>query len=71
VEVGALTEDGAIAAMVVDSSRQAVWACSSNDSTRAPEEITLPEDLRTVPSAGEDGHSDWLHRWEQHILSTP
>lgn len=66
VETGALAEDGAVAAIVVNSFRQAVWACSFNDSTRAPEEVTLPEDLRTVPRADEDGHSDWLHRRTRH-----
>ncbi|MFE7713151.1 hypothetical protein ACFU6I_47245 [Streptomyces sp. NPDC057486] len=69
VDDGALTEDGAIAAVVIDSSRQAMWACSFNDGTWAPEEITLPEDLLTVPATGEAGHGDWLHRWQQHIIS--
>ncbi|MFE1989170.1 hypothetical protein [Streptomyces mirabilis] len=49
------------------SDRQAVWACSFNDGTWTPEEITLPEDLLTVPAPGEAGHGDLLHRWEQLI----
>lgn len=69
VDEGALAEDGAVGAVVIDSSRQAVWACYFHDGTCAPEEIALPEVLRTVPRTGEDGHSDWLHRWEQHITS--
>ncbi|GAA4659007.1 hypothetical protein GCM10023347_07910 [Streptomyces chumphonensis] len=32
-----------------------------------PEEITLPEGLQNVPAPGEEGHNDWLYRWEQHI----
>ncbi|MGW0694877.1 MULTISPECIES: hypothetical protein [unclassified Streptomyces] len=67
VDDGALTDDGAIAATVVDSSRHAMWACSFNDGTWGPEEITLPEELQTVPPTGQAGHTDWLHQWEQHI----
>ncbi|MFF2411415.1 hypothetical protein [Streptomyces sp. NPDC058092] len=67
VDEGALTDDGTVAAVVIDSSRQVFWACSFNDGTWAPQEITLPEDLETVPGPGKDGHSDWLYRWEQHI----
>ncbi|MEV6131916.1 hypothetical protein AB0M05_34885 [Streptomyces violaceusniger] len=36
---------------------------------RSSEETALPEVVPTVPRTGEDGHSDWLHRWEQHITS--
>ncbi|MFE3907416.1 hypothetical protein ACFXPY_46230 [Streptomyces sp. NPDC059153] len=67
VDEGALTEDGAVAAVVINAAREAVWACYFNDGTYAPEEITLPEDLQNVPAPGEEGHSDWLYRWEQHI----
>ncbi|MFF3748509.1 hypothetical protein [Streptomyces kronopolitis] len=69
VDEGALADDGAVGAVVIDSARQAVWACYFNDGTWAPEDITLPEALRTVPATGEAGHGDWLHRWEQHITS--
>ncbi|WP_413804198.1 hypothetical protein [Streptomyces sp. OE57] len=69
VDEGALAEDGAVGAVVIDSARQAVWACYFHVGTWAPEEITLPEVLRTVPRTGEDSHGDWLHRWEQHITS--
>ncbi|MFF2520317.1 hypothetical protein [Streptomyces sp. NPDC058086] len=55
VDDGALADDGAIAAVVIGSDHQAVWACSFNDGTWAPEEITLPEDLLTVPATGEAG----------------
>ncbi len=67
VDEGALTEDGAVGAVVINAAREAVWACYFDDGTCAPEEITLPEALQNVPAPGEDGHSDWLHRWEQHI----
>ncbi|WP_237540739.1 MULTISPECIES: hypothetical protein [unclassified Streptomyces] len=67
VDEGALSDDGAVGAVVISSARQTVWACYFSDGTWAPEEITLPEDLEIVPSAGEAGHSDWLHRWEQHV----
>ncbi|MGW3009518.1 hypothetical protein ACWC9R_11870 [Streptomyces sp. NPDC001219] len=55
--------------VVINSTRQAVWTCYFNDSTWAPEEITLPETLRAVPATGEAEHRDWLHRWEEHITS--
>ncbi|MER6405951.1 hypothetical protein ABT269_20935 [Streptomyces viridosporus] len=67
VDEGALTEDGAVGAVVINAAREAVWACYFDDATCAPEEITLPEDLQNVPVPGEDGHSDWLYRWERHI----
>ncbi|MFF7903796.1 hypothetical protein ACFZCV_34325 [Streptomyces sp. NPDC007920] len=66
---GALADDGAVAAVVIDSARQVVWACRLNAITWAPEEITLPDELQPVPATGEDGRTDWLHRWEQHITS--
>lgn len=67
VDEGALADDCAVGAVVINSARQAVWACYFDDGTYAPEEITLPEDLQTIPATGEAGHSDWLNRWEQHI----
>ncbi|WP_233436172.1 hypothetical protein [Streptomyces anulatus] len=67
VDEGGLTDDGAVAAVVINSGRQAVWACYFNDGTYAPEEITLPEDLESVPAPGEGEHGDWQHRWERHI----
>ncbi|MER7833861.1 MULTISPECIES: hypothetical protein [unclassified Streptomyces] len=67
MDEGALAEDGAVAALVINAAREAVWACYFNHGTYAPREITLPEDLQNVPAPGEDGHSDWQHRWEQHI----
>lgn len=33
------------------------------------EEMVLPDDLQVMPRTGEDGHTDWLHRWEQHLTS--
>ncbi|WP_236246973.1 hypothetical protein [Streptomyces sp. CC210A] len=67
VDEGALAEDGAVAAVVINSGRQAVWACYFNDGTYAPEEITLPDELQNVPVPSDEGHRDWQHRWEQHI----
>ncbi|MEU9631626.1 hypothetical protein AB0D89_33230 [Streptomyces luteogriseus] len=69
VDEGALTEDGAVGAVVINAAREVVWACYFNDGTYAPEEITLPEDLQNVPAPGEDGHADWQQRWERHISS--
>ncbi|MFC1435972.1 hypothetical protein ACEZDB_35605 [Streptacidiphilus sp. N1-3] len=69
VDKGAVADEGAVGAVVIDSSRQAVWACYFNRGTWAPQETELPEALRTVPRTGEDGHADWLHRWEQHVAS--
>ncbi|MFB6961723.1 hypothetical protein ACFCYB_33235 [Streptomyces sp. NPDC056309] len=69
VDEGALTDDGAVAAVVIDSTHQVVWACHFNNGTWAPEEITLPDALQAVPRTGEDGHADWVHQWEQHITS--
>ncbi|MFP8959025.1 hypothetical protein ACLIYP_00345 [Streptomyces nanhaiensis] len=71
VDEGALAQDGAVAAVVVNAAREAVWACYFNDGAYAPEEITLPEDLQSVPGPGQEGHSDWMHRWEQHITRLP
>jgi hypothetical protein len=67
VDDGALADDGAVGAVVIDSARQAVWACYFDGGTWSPEEITLPEDLLYVPATGEVGHGEWLHRWAQHI----
>ncbi|MEV0039448.1 hypothetical protein [Streptomyces sp. NPDC050804] len=67
VEEGALADEGVVGAVVINSARQTVWACYFSDGTWAPVEIALPEDLETVPPAGEAGYSDWLHWWEQHI----
>lgn len=67
VDEGALTKDGAVGAVVINAAREAVWACYFDDGTCAPEEITLPENLQNVPVPGEEGHNDWLYRWEQHI----
>lgn len=67
VDEGALADDGAVAAVVIDSAREVVWACRFNNDTLSPEEITLPGDLQTVPATGEAGHFDWTHRWEQHV----
>ncbi|WP_351236375.1 hypothetical protein [Streptomyces sp. NPDC002133] len=47
--------------------REAVWACSFDDGTRGPEEITLPEALQTVPATGQARRAGWLHQWEQHV----
>ncbi|MFF7889317.1 hypothetical protein ACH40F_52325 [Streptomyces sp. NPDC020794] len=67
VDESALADDGPVGAVVINAARQAVWACYFNDGTWAPEETTLPEDPRAVPATGEDGHDDWLHRWDQYI----
>ncbi|MEU0169030.1 hypothetical protein ACL07V_36690 [Streptomyces sp. MB22_4] len=67
VDEGALTEEGAVGAVVINAAREAVWACYFDSGTYAAEEVTLPEDLQQVPAPGEDEHSDWLHRWEQYI----
>ncbi|MEU1185961.1 hypothetical protein ABZ464_51805, partial [Streptomyces sp. NPDC005820] len=63
MDEGALADDGAVGATVVNSAREAVWACYFNDGTWAPEEITMPEDLQTVPAPGSPEHGDWLHKW--------
>ncbi|MFF7859359.1 hypothetical protein [Streptomyces sp. NPDC007904] len=63
VDEGALTEDGAVAAVVINAARETIWACYFVDGTCAPEEITLPEGLQNVPVPGEDGYSEWLYRW--------
>ncbi|MGW0298140.1 hypothetical protein ACWDYK_15745 [Streptomyces anthocyanicus] len=65
------SDDGVIAAVVVNCAREAVWACYLDGGTCSPEEITLPEDLHTVPATGDAGHADWVHRWEQHIARQP
>jgi hypothetical protein len=67
VDEGALANDGAVGAVVINAAREAVWACYFNDGTWAPEEICLPEDLQTVPDPGGPEHGDWLHTWEQFI----
>ncbi|MFJ4007700.1 hypothetical protein ACIPWL_30205 [Streptomyces sp. NPDC090023] len=67
VDDGSIVNDGAVGAVVIDAAREVVWACRLNDGTYAPEEITLPEDLLTVPVPGEEGHGDWLDRWVRHI----
>ncbi|MFG3480123.1 hypothetical protein ACGF3K_33590 [Streptomyces sp. NPDC047980] len=63
VDDGALSHDGAIAAVVVDSSRRTAWAYSFNSSTWGPQEITLPEKLQTVPTTSDAGHSNWVQQW--------
>ncbi|WP_327411391.1 hypothetical protein OG458_42635 (plasmid) [Streptomyces sp. NBC_01281] len=67
VDQGALSDDGAVAAVVIDSARQVMWACHANRDTWALEETALPEKLQTVPQAGEPGHGDWAHQWDQYI----
>ncbi|MEW2347409.1 hypothetical protein AB0904_07035 [Streptomyces sp. NPDC006684] len=67
VDEGALAEDGAVGAVVINAAREVVWACSFSYDAYAPEEITLPEDLRNVPAPGEDGHTNGLHRWDQYL----
>lgn len=67
VDEGALTDDGAVSAVVVNAAREAVRACYFNDGTWAPQEITLPEDLQTVPASGSAEHGDWLHKWDRFI----
>jgi hypothetical protein len=67
VDEGAFAEDGSVGAVVINAAREVVWACYFDDGTCAPEEITLPEVLLNVPAPGEDGHSDWHYRREQHI----
>ena len=57
-------------AVVIDSARQVLWACFFHDGVWAPEEITLPEDLHTVPATSDAEHGHRLHRWEQHITSS-
>ncbi|CAL9672926.1 hypothetical protein [Streptomyces sp. enrichment culture] len=58
VDDGALADDGAVGAVVVNAAREAVWACRFNDNAWAPEEITLPEDLQTVLAPGGPEHGD-------------
>ncbi|MEU6444822.1 hypothetical protein [Streptomyces sp. NPDC047046] len=67
VDEGALADDGAVGAVVINAAREAVWACYFDDGTWAPQETTLPEDLRTVPAPGSPEHGDWLHEWDQFI----
>ncbi|MET8615883.1 hypothetical protein [Streptomyces misionensis] len=67
VDEGALADDGAVGAVVVNAAREAVWACYFNDGTWAPEEIALPRDLQTAPAPDSPEYGDWLHRWEQFI----
>ncbi|MFJ2272393.1 hypothetical protein ACIOHO_40210 [Streptomyces sp. NPDC087849] len=67
VDEGALTEDGAVGAVVINAAREAVWACYFNDGTYAPEEVALPEGLLTVPVPGSPEHGDWLHKFDQFI----
>ncbi|MER8225390.1 hypothetical protein ABTZ58_33525 [Streptomyces sp. NPDC094143] len=69
VDEGALADDGAVGAVVVNSAREAVWACYFNDGTWAPEEIAMPEDLQTVPAPGSPEHGEWLHKWDQFITN--
>ncbi|WP_333744987.1 hypothetical protein [Streptomyces ardesiacus] len=65
------SDDGTIASAVINSAREAVWACYLDSGTYSPEELTLPEDLQAVPATGNAGHADWVHRWEQHIARQP
>ncbi|MFF5393356.1 hypothetical protein ACFY5H_34490 [Streptomyces sp. NPDC013012] len=69
VDEGAFADDGAVAAVVVDSSGQAVWACRFDSGTLSPQKITLPEGLQSVPATGQDGHGEWTYRWQQHIIA--
>lgn len=71
VDEGALADDGAIAAAVVDSGREVVWACRFNESIWGPEETELPESLRSVPVPEAPEHTDWQWRWEQFVASRP
>lgn len=67
VDEGALADDGAVGAVVINSAREAVWTCYFNHGTWAPEEITMPEELLNVPAPGSPEHGDWLHKWDQFI----
>lgn len=67
VDEGALADDGAVGAVVINAAREAVWACYFNDGTWAPEEITLPKNLQTVPAPGRSEHEDWLLKWDPFI----
>lgn len=71
VDEGALDDDGAIAAVVVNSGREVEWACWFNDAIRGPEETELPEDLRSVPAPEAPEHTDWQWRWEQFVARRP
>ncbi|MFD9053262.1 hypothetical protein [Streptomyces zaomyceticus] len=71
VDEGALADDGAIAATVVDSAREVVWACRFNDAIWGPEETELPENLRSVPAPETPEHADWHWRWEQLAANRP
>ncbi|MFJ2819007.1 MULTISPECIES: hypothetical protein [unclassified Streptomyces] len=71
VDEGALADDGAIAAAVVNSAREVVWACWFNDAVWGPEETELPQDLRSVPVPEAPEHADWQQRWEQFVSSRP
>ncbi|MFH9742678.1 hypothetical protein ACH4MA_33945 [Streptomyces roseolus] len=71
VDEGALADDGAIAAVVVNSGREVEWACWFNDAIWGPEETELPEDLRSVPAPEAPEHTDWQWRWEQFVSRRP
>jgi hypothetical protein len=49
VDEGVLAEGGAVAAVVINAAREAVWVCYFNDGTCAPEEIALLKDLQDFP----------------------
>ncbi|MEU6212715.1 hypothetical protein ABZ891_22765 [Streptomyces sp. NPDC047023] len=71
VDEGAYADDGAIAAVVVNSAREVVWACWFNHATWGPDETELPEDLRSVPAPESPDHVGWQQRWEQYITTRP
>ncbi|MEV5758393.1 hypothetical protein AB0L61_16735 [Streptomyces tendae] len=67
VRQGQATTGGTFAAAVSDSTRAVVWACHFDPLTYDAVEVSLPESLQTVPAAGSQEHTDWLHSWARHV----
>ncbi|MFG2569226.1 hypothetical protein ACGFR6_27835 [Streptomyces sp. NPDC048567] len=67
VDEGALAEDGAVGAVVINAAREAVWACYFDGGAFAPQEVALPEELLAVPAPDSPEHGNWLHKFDQFI----
>lgn len=51
-----------MAVVVLTSAREVAWACRLDTGMFGPPEVTLPQDLQSVPKPRADGDRNWLHR---------
>ncbi|MFH8978750.1 hypothetical protein [Streptomyces sp. NPDC017890] len=58
-------------AICINTAREVVQACCFSGGTHAPEGITLPEDLRTVPASGGCGHGGRLDKRDRFLTRNP